>query len=163
MANIGQYEIDVETEAQDQQSYDALPDGQYPAIATASEIKDTKAGNGKFLAVTFEIIDGDHKGRRLWQNMNIQNPSTQAERIGRAELAVLCKACGIKNPTESEELHDIPVLLTVRRDRNDATRNVIKGVSAVGDAFEVPAAPAAAPKAAPVKAAPVAGKKPWQK
>jgi len=161
MANIGQFGIDVENEAQEAQSYDALPDGNYPAIATASELKDTKAGNGKYLSITFEIIDGEAKGRKLWANLNIVNPSSTAEKIGRAELASLCKAVGIANPKESEELHDSPVLLTVRKDKADPTRNVIKGYSSVGDAFEVAEKPA--PKAAAPAAKPATGKKPWQK
>jgi hypothetical protein len=163
MANIGQFEIDVENEAQEAQSFDALPDGNYPAIATASELKDTKLGNGKYLAVTFEIIDGDFRCRKLWANLNIVNPSAQAEKIGRAELASLCKAIGVVNPKESEELHDTPVMLTVRKDKADPTRNVIKGYAPVGDAFEVPVAKPA-PKAAASAAKPAAtGKKPWQK
>jgi len=162
MANIGQFEIDVENEAQEAQSFDALPDGQYPAMVTASELKDTKAGNGKFLALTFEVIDGDFKGRKLWANLNIVNPSAVAEKIGRAELASLCKAVGVANPKESEELHDVPVIITVRKDKRDATRNEIKGYAPVGEAFEVPESKPVT-KAAPVAKPAATGKKPWQK
>jgi len=159
--NMSSLNLDVEQEAQEAKSFDALPDGQYPAIVGTSEIKTTKAGNGQYLSLTFEIIDGDYKSRKLWSNLNIVNPSTTAEKIGRAELASLCKAAGVMNPQDSQELHDIPVLITVRKDKDDATRNVIKGYNAVGDAYEVPVK--VAPKAAAPATKPATAKKPWQK
>jgi hypothetical protein len=159
MSNLAQFNIDVESEAQEARSFSPLPDGNYPAIVTGSELKDTKAGNGKYLSLAFEVIDGEHKGRKLWTNINIQNPNPTAEKIGRSELANLCKAVGVLAPQTSEELHDIPVILTVRLDKQDATRNAVKGYAPVGDAFEVPVK-AEPPKQAPK---PATGKKPWQK
>jgi hypothetical protein len=163
MSDIGQFGIDVETEAAEARDFSPLPDGTYTAIINRSELKVTKAGNGQYLEVAFEIIEGDKKGRLLFHKMNLQNPNPTAEKIGRAELAKLCQACGVDNPKESEQLHDIPVVIKVGLDKNDPKRNAVKGIAPVGDAWEPPKAEA---KAAPVKAevkpaAPV--KKPWQK
>lgn len=159
--DLTKFNIDVENEAEESRDFSPLPDGQYPAIVTVSEIKDTKAGNGQFLALTFEVIDGDHKGRKVWANLNIQNPSAACEKIGRAQLASLCKAVGVMNPQDSQELHDIPLVIRIGKDKGDPNRNDVKGYSQIGDAYEPPVEEK---KAAPAKpAAPAAKKKPWQK
>ena len=46
-----------------QQSFDALPPGRYEVIITDSEMKDTKAGTGQYLQLTFDVIGGQHNGR----------------------------------------------------------------------------------------------------
>ena len=51
-------------------------------------------------------------------------------RIGQEELARVCKAVGVSQLTDSEQLHNIPLMITVDVDRNDATRNVIKAYKA---------------------------------
>lgn len=173
--NLSKYNIDVENEAEDARIFDPLPDGHYEAIITKSEMKETKAGNGEFLALTFEIIDGDFEGRLAWANINLRNANDTVERIGRSQLASICKAVGIMNPQESEELHDKPLVITVRRDKKDNTRNVIKGyASADGTHAEAPAESKPEPKPEP-KAEPKAepkeeprprkavGEKPWNK
>lgn len=160
MSDLSKLNIDVENEAQEAANYDALPDGDYVAILTASEMKETKAGNGQYLSVTAEIIDGDHKGRKVWDNLNVVNPSAVAEKIGRAQLAALCKAVGVDNPQDSEELHNKPLVIAVRKDKQDKTRNVIKGYKPVGDAYE-PGAGGNDSFEPDEKPAPK--KKPWQK
>ena len=158
MDNLSELNIDVESESQEQRSFDAIPNGTYPVIVTASEMKETKAGNGKYLSLTFDIIDGDFKGRKVWENLNVVNPSAVSEKIGRSQLAALCKAVDVDKPTDSNELHDKPLLITVRKDKKEADRNVVAGYSQISDSYEAPEAPKAPPKPAPAT-----GKKPWQK
>jgi len=154
--NLADYNIDVENEAQPE--FKPLPVGDYTCIITNSELKDTQAGNGKLLAVTFEVVDGEYAGRALWTNLNIQNPSDVAEKIGRSQLASICKAVGVMNPQDSEELHATPLVVKVGLDKKDPSRNACKAFRAIDDTT-----PVAAP--APVKEAPkpTASKKPWQK
>ena len=61
----------------EQQEFTALPEGQYVVIATASEMKPTKNGNGEFLQFTFEVLDGPMKGRKVWARLNLKNPNGQ--------------------------------------------------------------------------------------
>ena len=55
--------------------FDAIPAGKYQAVISQSSIKATRNGSGSYLELTFEIIDGEYKGRKLWSRLNIENPS----------------------------------------------------------------------------------------
>ena len=37
-------------------------------------MKATKAGTGQYLQLGFQILDGPHKGRKLWARLNLDNP-----------------------------------------------------------------------------------------
>ena len=163
--DLTKYGIDVEAEAEENRVFEPLPDGQYEVIISKSEMKETKAGDGEMLALTYEVIEGEHEGRLLWEYLNLVNKSDVAERIGRSKLASICKAVGVMAPEESDELHDKPLVITVRRDKKDNTRNTIKGyASADGTHAErVKNEPKPEPKAAPEPEKPVVKKKPWQK
>lgn len=133
-------------------SRDPIPAGEYVAIITDSTMKPNKAGTGEYLALSFQIAEGEHKDRFVWANLNVVHTNEKAAQIARAELASLCKAAGVMTPKDSSELHDKPVLIRVAidKDRDGNPRNVIKGYKPVGGtpalAAEKPAA-----KAAPAK------------
>ena len=55
-------------------SFDPLPNGDYLCIITASEMKPTKAGNGAFLELELQVLDGPHQGRKLWDRLNVRRP-----------------------------------------------------------------------------------------
>ena len=140
-----------------QQSFDALPPGRYEAIISASEMKDTKAGTGQYLQLTFDVVGGQYEGRKLWSRLNLVNPNATAVQIAERELSAICHCVGILVPEESEELHDALLVIDVIQELNPMSgqqTNRIKGYSQVS---------APAPKAKP--AAPAAGKvaTPWAK
>lgn len=102
------------------QEYEPLPAGKYQVVITDSEMKETKAGDGEYLQLTFEVLEGDYKGRKLWARLNLVNPNETAVQIARAELSGVCRALGILRPRDSVELHNLPLLITVRtRKRRD--------------------------------------------
>lgn len=112
--------------------FDPIPAGKYLAVITESEMKPTKSGVGKFLQLTFQILEGEFKGRLVWARLNLDNPNATTVKIARAELSAICRAVGVMAPKDSVELHDIPLIITishkVREDNGEAT-NVIKGYS----------------------------------
>ena len=115
----------------DTTSHDPIKSGTYEAVITDSEIKANRANKGKGLNLTFEILsEGAAKGRKVWAWINFQHQNQDAQRIGQEELARVCKAVGVSQLTDSEQLHNIPLMITVDVDRNDATRNVIKAYKA---------------------------------
>ena len=126
--------------------FEAIPAGTYEAVITDSRMKPTKAGNGAYLELDLEIISGDHKGRRLWDRLNLDNPNKQAVEIAQRSLAQICRAVDVLQPRDSEELHDKPLLVRVStRTMNDGTPgNEVKGYMAVSRTQ-----PAAAPQTAP--------------
>jgi len=163
----------------EQQEFSAMPEGQYTVIATASEMKPTKNGQGQFLQFTFEVLDGPHKGRKVWARLNLVNSNQTAVDIAQRELGAICRAVGIMKPNDSSELHNRPLLITVAVEVDDRKRegNVIKKYEAINaGGAPAPAAapasgaaapwggqPAAAPAAAPWSAPASAGAAPWAK
>jgi len=115
--------------------FEAIPPGQYTAIITESETKPTKAGTGSYLQFTFQIVDGEHKGRLLWARLNLDNPSETAVKIARGQLSALCRAVNVLQPRDSLELHNIPLVIKVgvkRRDDTGEFTNEVKGFAPRG-------------------------------
>jgi hypothetical protein len=125
-----------------------VPAGKYLAVITDSEMRPTKAGTGHYLQLTFEIIEGEHKGRRLWSRLNLDNPNATAVRIAKAELSAICRAVGVMAPRDSVELHNIPLVIRVKCTKRPDTgeiNNEINGYypkSAMSEATK-PAGPSA--------------------
>ena len=110
--------------------FEPVPAGKYLSVITDSEMKQTKSGTGKYLELTFQVIEGPHKNRLLWSRLNLDNPSEQAVTIARGELSAICRAVGVMQPKDSVELHNIPLAITVKCKRRSDTgemTNEIKG------------------------------------
>lgn len=143
-----------------------IPMDDYLAIITDSEMKDTKKGDGKYLLLTYEVIEGEFKGRKIFETLNLINSNQTAVEIAQRALSAVCRATGVLHPKDSSELHGKPLVISVgiRAGSNGFDeKNVIKGYSRV-DGKELKDVTDAS---APVKgAAPIVGsakKKPWQK
>lgn len=112
------------------EGFDPIPAGKYLAVITESELKDTKKGGGQYLQLTFQIIDGPCKGRYVWARLNLKNANPTTVQIARAELSAICRAVGVMTPGDSVELHNLPLVITVRQKKRDDTgeiNNEIKG------------------------------------
>lgn len=121
---------------------DPLPAGNYLAIIVESEMKPTKNGNGHFLELCFEVVDGPHKGRKLWSRLNLDNPNQQAVQIARSELSSICRAVGVMTPNDSCELHNLPLSVSVKviqRQDNGEPANEIRGYAKKEVAADQPA------------------------
>lgn len=168
MANLAGFDA---SQVPEQQEFSALPEGQYVVIATASEMKPTKNGQGQFLQFTFEVLDGPQKGRKLWARLNLVNQNQTAVDIAQRELGAICRAVGIIKPSDSSELHNKPLMVTLAVEIDDHKRenNVIKkyeGISNAGAAHAPVPASAAAPWGSPAPAATAsapAAAPPWAK
>ena len=114
-------------------TFEPLPAGKYVVVITDSKMKPTKNGAGSFLELTFSVIEGEYEGRQLWARLNLQNPNGTAVKIARGELSAICRAVGVMQPQDSVELHNIPLVITVkckkRQDTGDIT-NEVKGYEA---------------------------------
>ena len=127
MANLNGFDA---REVEPAVGFDPIPAGKYLAVITGSDMKRTKNGTGQFLELTFQVIEGQYKGRLLWARLNLDNPNDLAVKIARAELSAICRAVGVLAPKDSVELHNLPLTLTValkkREDTGELT-NEIKG------------------------------------
>jgi hypothetical protein len=121
-----------------QTEFKPLPDGQYLAVIIDSKEKPTKNaqrfGDGSFsesfIEFTFQIVEGEFQGRRVWTRLNLKNKSEQAQAIARSELSSICHAVNVMRPRDSLELHNLPLVISVKckkRHDSDELTNVIKG------------------------------------
>lgn len=97
---------------------DAVPAGDYQAILVKSERKLNTKKTGELLALEFQILNGPFQNRKLYANLNIRNASAQSQQIAWAELSALCHAVEVLSPGDTQELHGIPLIVTVKVDKD---------------------------------------------
>ena len=109
-------------------SFAPLPAGDYQVIVDDSDFRETKSGNGRYLHLELQVVGEQGKGRKVFDNLNLENPNPQAVEIAQRQLAGLVRACGKIKIADSSELHNIPVManLSVRPASNgyDASNDV---------------------------------------
>lgn len=107
--------------------FQALPKGDFLMVITDSEMKPIKSGKGEGLNLTFEVIDGPHTRQKAFLWLNLVHENAQAVEISQRTLSAICHAVGVMKPDDSEQLHDIPLIVTMAKDRNDPDRTVPQG------------------------------------
>lgn len=132
-----------------------LPNGHYVAVITDSEMRPTKAGNGSLLRLTFQILEGEHRNRFLWANLNLDNPNPVAVQIARADLSAICRAVGVLAPRDSVELHNLPLVLHVRCKKRSDTGEHVNEIKGYAKRDQPPPPAAAAPT--------TSGPAPWKR
>lgn len=80
-------------EVEPSQEFQPLPEGKYEAVISDSDVKETRSGSGKYVQIEFEVVSGEHKGRRVWDCYNIENPS--------ADFSAVCHAVGVLTPSDT--------------------------------------------------------------
>lgn len=143
MADLRDLGFDA-NEVEPSTGFDPIPSGKYLAVIVESEFKNNKAGTGQYLQLTFEVIEGEYKNRKVWARLNLKNPSAEAVKIARGELSAICRAVGVLTPRDSHELHDLPLVIRVKckkRPDNDEMTNEIAGYEPKDAAVKQPAAP----------------------
>lgn len=138
-------------------TYEALPAGWYTATINGAEIKQTKSGTGRYIAVRYDITGPSYQGRVIFSNLNIENANPKAEEIGRQQLRSLMEAIGLANLADTDQLlgGNLKIKLKVEKSEEYGDRNQVAAFSRLeGAAPKV--APAAKPAAAAASSAP-----PW--
>jgi hypothetical protein len=156
MANLSGFDAQ---QVDPSRSYEPIPAGQYMAVISASEMKPTKAGNGQYLLLTFEVIEGPYAKRLLWARLNLDNPNSTAVQIAQAELSAICRAVGVLRPRDSVDLHNLPLAISVRCKKRPDTGEITNEIGGYAKR-ESPTAQAAA-QAAPMAAPPATP--PWKR
>lgn len=100
--NVSEVEVSAPAE------YEPIPEGEYILKAVDAEEKETSRGDGSYIKAKFEVVKGEHTGRLLWQNFNINNPSEKAQRIGRQQLVAWATACGKPDADDTDKLLEKP-------------------------------------------------------
>lgn len=142
-------------DVQESAGFDVLPAGVYPARAKDLTIKPAKSGNGDYLEITWEVMDGPGQGRLIWDRLNLWNANQKAAKIAQQSLKKLCVSSGRGVIQDTDELQDACCNLKVK----------IRKSPEYGDSNEVadylPVQGVAAPVAAAVAKPAAAGAPPW--
>lgn len=138
-------------------SFDPIPAGWYVAQVTDSGVNPSKSGNGMRMTLTFDILDGEFKGRKIFAGLNVQHANPETERISQEQLSTLCHSVGVIDLKDTAQLHMKPVMIKVKvreaKDGYDASNDVSGFKSATSGSAPTGGAPSASNSAIP----------PWQK
>lgn len=105
MAQLGQ-RFDATAHDTTQSDYSELPNGIYELEVESSDVAPTKDGKGTILKTTMVVLrPEDYAKRKIFNNYNLENPSAQAQEIGQKQFASLCRAIGVRDVEDSEDLH----------------------------------------------------------
>lgn len=94
-------------------AYEILPAGRYRAQIVESEMRVTKNGMGQYLWLMLDILEGPHKGRKIFDQLNLVNANPTTVEIAQRTLSAICHATGKLQVNDSEELHLIPMTIQV--------------------------------------------------
>ena len=125
MANLNGFNA---TEVEPTTSFDPLPAGKYLAVITESEMKPTKSGTGSYLQLAFQVLEGQFKNRILWARLNLDNPNQLTVQIAKGELSAICRAVGVLQPKDSCELHNLPLIVTVKCKKREDTGDIVNEI-----------------------------------
>jgi len=126
--------------------FDPLPAGKYTCVIAASEMKPTKNGDGEYLQLELEVIEGEHRGRKVWDRLLLKHPNPQTVQIARGTLSAVCRAVNVLTPRDSIELHGLPLAVDVKLERRSDNGELANRVSSYSkrQAPSASAAPASA-------------------
>jgi len=158
-------EFNVNELPQGNGNFEPLPAGWYTATISQSELKDTKAGNGQYIKLRYDITGPTHQGRVVFGNLNIKNANPKAEEIGRQQLGDIMRAIGLAKVTDTDQLigGQIGIKLEVKQDDQYGASNEVKGFKSLSGSAAPAAAVIPAKAAAPAPAAPAKAAPPWAK
>ena len=147
-----------------------LPPGSYLGQIVESEMQLTKAGNGQYLRLVFEVLEGQYARRRIFDQLNLVNSNQRTVEIAQRQLSAICHAVGQMQVTDSEQLHLKPLVITLKvepagPDKHGVhreARNRVAGYSPAKQGTGATAAPPrpAAPAPHPAAAAPPSATQP---
>jgi hypothetical protein len=158
-------EFNVNEMPQGNGSFEPLPSGWYTGTISQAELKATKAGNGQYIKLRYDITGPTHQGRVVFGNLNIKNANPKAEEIGRQQLGDIMRAIGLAKVTDTDQLigGQIAIKLEVKEDAQYGASNEVKGFKSVSGSAAPAAAATPATASAPAPAKPARAAPPWAK
>lgn len=116
-------------EVEPNEGFSPLPAGDYQVIITESQMKKTKDGQGQYLELKMQILNGQYQNRVIFDRLNLVNKSDVAVQIAKGSLSSICRSVNVLTPNDSSELHNKPLTasLKIRKDADGNPQNEVKG------------------------------------
>jgi hypothetical protein len=109
-----------------------LPKGNHKVIIEESKLEDMKSGNGGKLSLKLKCIEGENSGKIAYYELNLYHMTNEKTcKIAESQLSAICHATGVFKVTNSEQLHDIPFMIEIGPQKDDAERTEVKRAYAV--------------------------------
>jgi hypothetical protein len=125
-------------------TFQPLPADWYKCVIAETEERVTSKGDGSYLQLSIEVIEGDYAGRKVFDRLNLKNPNPTAVEIAQRSLSSICRAISVNSPKDSAELCDKPMMvkMSVRPAQNGyEASNDVKGYESVTVGASAQAAP----------------------
>jgi hypothetical protein len=115
------------SEVPEDNRFSPLPKGQYKVMIVDDEEKTSSKGH-EYIALTIEVIEGDFKGRKLWENLNLNSDNATAVNIARQICKKIGEAIGNVNIQDTREMLNKPfsIEVDIKPQDDGEPRNVIK-------------------------------------
>lgn len=105
-----------------------IPAGDYHMRCVEVKLED-KPDNKQFIVAQFQVIGGDHDGRKVYERFTTIHPNPKATQVGLGKLKRFLTAAGYKNPNELElmEMTGLECLCVIKIEEQEGydARNVI--------------------------------------
>lgn len=127
MAKIG-IRVEATEENTQQRDFTNLPNGDYQLEISGSEIKEKNEGTRDHainLSVSIDVLAPEElKGRKIFNNYNLQHPNPQVQEIGQRQFACLLRSLGLTEaPEDSDELHFISFFARIGMGKDSKEKN----------------------------------------
>lgn len=126
--------------ADDSDSFDALPGGWYAVTVNDAEKKTAKTGS-EYLKLTLEVSHDYHEafgGRYIWLNLNLWHAKEDVVDIAYGQFKKMCKAAGLEElPGRTEDLIGISFAakVVIKNSEQYGDSNDIKGFDPIAKRF----------------------------
>lgn len=91
-----------------------VPAGKYDVSIESCEQRDNKEGEGRHLAIMLNILSGKYEGRKIFNNVNLWNPSEKAQAFAQGTMSAICHATGVMQLEDTDQLIGIPMVADIR-------------------------------------------------
>jgi len=148
-----------------QRDFEVIPPCKPVCMIEKAEVKATKKGTGHYVKLEMKILEGPYTGRKLFDQINIDNPDSQCVEIGLRVLSALGRAAKTGPINDTAQLLGKVVVphVFVKNDPTYGAQNAIRTYSAPDEIqgqasglpspASLPTSPAPAPAAAPAPSA----------
>ena len=88
----------------EENNFEPIPDGWYEVLISSTQLKQTKAGTGEYIALRYNVLGPAHRGLVIVGKLNIRNPNSKTQDIGIQQLGDLMQAIGLASVEDTDQL-----------------------------------------------------------
>lgn len=90
-----------------------IAEGLHKAHIVESNDEERRDGNGRQLVLNWQVLEGDSKGLRIYQRLQLGSTDPAKVEKAKNQLAGICRSVGIETLNDTQELHGKPAAIMV--------------------------------------------------